>query len=81
MLCRYLQLLHKGPATHRLVGCLQDRKVGFSDSGRLQVDVKLASFATRIRGRVQQVSGMQWSYKQHNTHAVICLAAAASIPS
>ena len=29
--------------------------MGFSESGRLQVDVKLASFATQARGRVQQV--------------------------
>lgn len=33
--------------------------MGFSESGRLQVDVKLASFATRARGRVQQVSPLQ----------------------
>ena len=38
--------------------------MGFSDSGRLQVDVKLASFATRARSRVQQVKGIS-----HLTHA------------
>ena len=45
------------PVEHGLAWLrVQDRKVGFSESGRLQVDVKLASFATRARGRVQQVS-------------------------
>ena len=42
---------------------MQDRKVGFSESGRLQVDVKLASFATRARGRVQQVFHMHAPYE------------------
>lgn len=33
-----------------------DRREGFSQRGFLTVDVKLASFATRERGRVQQVA-------------------------
>lgn len=33
----------------------QDRRVGFSELGRLQVDCKLAAFSTRARGKIQQV--------------------------
>ena len=41
---------------------VQDRKVGFTETGRLQVDIKLASFATHTRGRVQQVMPCQKSW-------------------
>ena len=32
-----------------------DRREAFSEDGFLNVDVKLASFSTRVRGRIQQV--------------------------
>ena len=50
--------------------------MGFSESGRLQVDVKLASFATRARGRVQQVSHTQVDVGMPNgqhSHAPVLL--------
>ena len=34
-----------------------DRREAFSEEGHLGVDVKLASFATRTRGRITQVHG------------------------
>ena len=51
----------------------QERKVGFSESGRLQVDIKLASFAMRTRGRVQQVILRQRSSAPHTRFAHACV--------
>lgn len=36
-----------------------ERREAFSEEGHLSVDVKLASFATRTRGRIQQVGSHQ----------------------
>ncbi len=61
-----------------------DRREAFSEEGHLGVDVKLASFATRTRGRITQVQwrlmfiGMLTSGLRHQTVWIIELATQAT---